>query len=165
MPLDQIFARQSRPEVMIMLTHDRDDPVTQRIAVPAVARSATLARNHAFSTVFAQPIQQPVNLPPLEPEQCRCINVSNRESSPWLIASTTIMRSPKPPGEPCHRRSAIHDTVCHFYLVSRRRDYDGLIAAKNRQFLWRDEQLDAARDAGLLVDQSELVEGLEHLVN
>jgi len=27
-----------------------------------------------------------------------------------------------------------------------------------------DEQLDAASDAGLLFDQSELVEGLEHLV-
>ena len=51
------------------------------------------------------------------------------------------------------------------FLVSRRSDCDGLVDAENGQLLWRDEQLDAARDAGLLVDQAELVEGLEHLVN
>lgn len=50
-------------------------------------------------------------------------------------------------------------------LVCRRGDYDGLVDAEDRQFLWRDEQLDAASDAGLLVDQAELVEGLEHLVD
>ncbi len=51
------------------------------------------------------------------------------------------------------------------HLVSRRRDYDGLIYAENRQLLWCDEQFDAASDAGLLVDQSEQVEGLDHLVD
>jgi len=50
-------------------------------------------------------------------------------------------------------------------LVSRRSDYDGLIYAENRQLLWRDTQLDAARDAGLPLDQSELVEGFDHLVD
>jgi len=50
-------------------------------------------------------------------------------------------------------------------LVSGRSDYDGLVYAENGQLLWRDEQLDAASDAGLLLDQSELVEGLEHLVD
>ncbi|HEY2658678.1 MAG TPA: hypothetical protein VGI79_03085 [Caulobacteraceae bacterium] len=49
--------------------------------------------------------------------------------------------------------------------VSRRSEYDGLIQAENGQRLWRDEQLDAASDAGLLVDQSEFVEGPEHLVD
>lgn len=49
--------------------------------------------------------------------------------------------------------------------MSGRSDYDGLIYAENGQLLWRDEQLDAASDAGLLLDQSELVEGLEHLVD
>lgn len=52
-----------------------------------------------------------------------------------------------------------------FGLVSRRSGYDGLVYPKNGKFLWRDEQVDAASDAGLLVDESELVEGLEHLVN
>jgi hypothetical protein len=50
-------------------------------------------------------------------------------------------------------------------LVFRRSDYDGLLYAENRQLLWSDKELDAASDAGLLLDQSELVEGLDHLVN
>jgi FlaA1/EpsC-like NDP-sugar epimerase len=50
-------------------------------------------------------------------------------------------------------------------LVSRRSDCDGLIQSENGQFLRRDEQLNAASDAWLLIDQSDLVEGLEHLVN
>ena len=49
--------------------------------------------------------------------------------------------------------------------MSRRSDYDGLVYAENGQLLWRDEQLDAASDAGLFVDQSEVVEGLGHLVD
>lgn len=50
-------------------------------------------------------------------------------------------------------------------LVSRRIDYDGLLTAENGQFLRGDEQLDAASDAGLLLDQAQLVERLEHLVD
>ena len=50
-------------------------------------------------------------------------------------------------------------------LVSRRSDYDGLIQSENGQRLWGDEQLDAAGDTGLLVDQAHLVECLDHLVN
>jgi hypothetical protein len=45
-------------------------------------------------------------------------------------------------------------------LVSRHRDYDGLVYAENWQVLRRDEQLDAASHAGLLLDQSDLIEGL-----
>jgi predicted NUDIX family NTP pyrophosphohydrolase len=55
--------------------------------------------------------------------------------------------------------------VTAWALVCRRSDYDGLVYAENGQLLWRDEQLDAASDTGLLVDQAELVEGLEHLVD
>lgn len=36
------------------------------------------------------------------------------------------MRSPIPQGEPCHRCSAIHDTVCHFYLAEVCHFYLGL---------------------------------------
>jgi len=50
-------------------------------------------------------------------------------------------------------------------LVSRLRDYDGLVYAENWQFLRWDEQLDAASHAWLLLDQSDLIEGLEHLVD
>jgi hypothetical protein len=47
-----------------------------------------------------------------------------------------------------------------YLLVSRRSEFDELIQSENGQLLWWDEQLDAARDAGLLVDQAKLVEGL-----
>jgi hypothetical protein len=40
-----------------------------------------------------------------------------------------------------------------------------LVEAEHGQILWRDEQLDAAWDAGLLVDQTQLIECLEHLVD
>ena len=50
-------------------------------------------------------------------------------------------------------------------LVSRRSDYDGLVYAEDGQFLRLNAQLYAARDAGLLVDQAQLVERLEHLVD
>jgi hypothetical protein len=40
-----------------------------------------------------------------------------------------------------------------------------LVQAENGQFPGCDEQLDASGDAGLLVDQSQLVERLEHLVD
>ena len=42
-------------------------------------------------------------------------------------------------------------------LVFRRIDFDGLIQSENGQFLWWDEQLDAASDAGLFVDQAQMV--------
>jgi hypothetical protein len=50
-------------------------------------------------------------------------------------------------------------------LVSRRIDYDGLVYAEDGKLLRWDEQLDAASDTGLLVDQAQLVECLEHLVD
>lgn len=62
-------------------------------------------------------------------------------------------------------RIAFGEDIARGDLVSRRSDYDGLIQSKNGQFLGRDEQLNAASDARLLLDQSELVEGLDHLVN
>jgi hypothetical protein len=40
-----------------------------------------------------------------------------------------------------------------------------LVYAENWQFLRWDEQLDAASHAWLLLDQSDLIEGLEHLVD
>ncbi len=49
--------------------------------------------------------------------------------------------------------------------MSRRGHYDGVFDAENGQVLGRHEQLDAARDAGLFVDQADLLEGLEHLVD
>ena len=64
--------------------------------------------------------------------------------------------SSKPGAQHCHR---------HCRLVSRHSDYDGLVQAENGQLLRRDAQLDAASDAGLLVDQAQLVERLEHLVD
>ena len=50
-------------------------------------------------------------------------------------------------------------------LVFRRSDYDGLIQAENGQVLGCDEELDAASDARLLVDQAQLVECFEHLMD
>jgi hypothetical protein len=64
-----------------------------------------------------------------------------------------------------HYTIEVIDLMDRPQLVSGRSDYDGLVYAENGQLLWRDEQLDAASDAGLLLDQSELVEGLEHLVD
>ena len=50
-------------------------------------------------------------------------------------------------------------------LVSRRSDYDGLVQSEDGQVLGCDEELDGAGDARLLVDQSQVVEGLDHLVD
>ena len=50
-------------------------------------------------------------------------------------------------------------------LVSRLREYDGLVYAEDWQVLRWDEQLDAASHAWLLLNQSDLMEGLEHLVD
>jgi signal transduction histidine kinase len=60
-------------------------------------------------------------------------------------------------------RAAVEKVGCR--LVSGHSDYDGLVQAENGQLLRRDAQLDAASDAGLLVDQAQLVERLEHLVD
>lgn len=50
-------------------------------------------------------------------------------------------------------------------LVSRLRDYDGLVYAENWQVLRGDEQLNAARDTGLLLDKSDFLKCLKHLVD
>jgi hypothetical protein len=45
-------------------------------------------------------------------------------------------------------------------LVSRLRDYDGLFYPQNWQVLRGDEQLDAARDTWLLLDQTDFLKCL-----
>ena len=60
-------------------------------------------------------------------------------------------------------RAAVEKVGCR--LVSGHSEYDGLVQAEDGQLLRRDAQLDAASDAGLLVDQAQLVERLEHLVD
>ena len=71
--MDAILSRERRSEIGVMHLNQRDRVLPERIAEPPIARLAAFARNQAFSTIRAQPAEQPKHLTPGNPQQRRGI--------------------------------------------------------------------------------------------
>lgn len=65
----KVLRGQGRAEVRIPLPHEAGDLIPKGIAEAPVTRAATLARDETGRAILLQPLQQPVNLATLEPEQ------------------------------------------------------------------------------------------------
>lgn len=69
----QVLTRQGRTKVVIVLSHNRNDMLAKRVAVPPVARPTTLAGHQARSAVAPHSFQESENLPTLQSKQGGCI--------------------------------------------------------------------------------------------